>query len=164
MKTYTVLIGYISFNGQTIQPGEYTELEIDVAEARNKSQLVETVNVLSSFSTEEVVIKEVNLKTVSATSLDTDTIKDIHITPTLVTHKVNSITINTATQKELEDLKYVAAKTASHVITERNKKQFTSYADLNQRVPLKFKKQWEDVAVLDFESTVKKVHSTLNFS
>jgi DNA uptake protein ComE-like DNA-binding protein len=146
MTDYRVHIAYITPNGEVILPGVYSDTQIDLHIARSKSiitavdatvELKKTsladesmpiVNMEQRFSTEDVL-----------TVFKGESIQEIV--------KIERVQINYATAEQLEKLKYVGKATATKVIQLR---PFTSYDQLNSKVPLKNRK-WEDVAVIDFK-------------
>lgn len=156
IKRYRVLIGYVSYTGEVIQPGEYTNLQIDLAEARNKSMVVDVdsnVKLDIDSGLHQNTIRDIKLT--SSSYKDVDAIGEIKLEPVIQHIQVNTVKINSASLEELTALKFVAEKTASLVIKEREKSHFTNYIDLNKRVPLRGRRKWEDIAVIDFSSNPK---------
>lgn len=162
IKQFKVLIGYVSYTGETIQPGIYSNLEVDEAEARNKSMVVSVDSNVTSTKQTGTHHNDVKVKKPVSNYSDVNPIKEITLEPVITHTEVKPVKINTATKEELIAFKFVAEKTASYVIQERETKPFSSYQELNNRVPLRGKHKWEEVAVLDFELPTKTMQNTLD--
>ena len=130
-----------------VYPGEYDESEIDVVMARRYTQI-------SPISIELTNIKEQPLQDqVKDLVFNTDLLamSEITVQASSSEIKIEKLKINTAHKKLIEDIKYVSKKNAADVVEKRAVEPFKSYDDLNSRVPLSFKRKWEDLTVIDFE-------------
>ena len=72
--------------------------------------------------------------------------QDIDIKPVLskVEAGGNEISINSATEEDLVNLKGIGKGTAKTVLELREKSPFTDFTDLNSRAPLSFGCTWEN--------------------
>lgn len=156
---YKVHIGFVTSDGVTIPPGEYTGVEFDMAEARRRSYVTTIISGKSPTVKIEKVPEDTLTKvTIGKNSGDLPTI-DLEQTSTVLS--VEGFKVNYATESELINLKYVGKKAAKKVIEARKESWFVEYFDLNKRVPLHGGKRWEDVAFIDFSRPTKQDEAEL---
>ena len=141
-----VYVGYITSEGQSVAPGIYDVSKIDMADAQKKSIVTYVDSDVTALITEVPVIPTIQVQS-SSMGMDYNMVME----PALTTVKVEKLKINSAPVEKISALKYVSAKTAESIVTERAIKPFDSYADINSRVPLKSNRLWELLAPLDFE-------------
>jgi DNA uptake protein ComE-like DNA-binding protein len=181
-KRYEVLVAYISYNGVLMKSGVYEAHELDLAEARCKSIILEvdsssspaevTVEKQKSGITNEKVrpvetvskIKDPSEEELASTAesygknpYQGDTsLAPLFLDGNPVTVTMSKFKINSATVADMLELKHVTKSIAAKVIKARKLEAFISYSDLDSKVPLKGK-SWSDVAVMDFNSSVDYV-------
>jgi len=146
---YKVHTAYINNNGTIIPIGVYDESEIDVTEARYKSLItLADIELETTIRNREDLIIIKNIKNPSYE--EGKDFNEIKLEPKIEIVEVKRIDINKAIEDTIASIKYVSKTTAKKVIAERNIKPFTSYVDLDRRVPLSFSKKWQDVSALVF--------------
>lgn len=160
---YKVHIGFITSDGVTIRPGEYEGTEFDMAEARRRSYVTPIADgsaVIPTVKIERKVTDDVLTRIdIGQNSGDLPTVTLSQPTTLLV---AEGFKINTETEKELVNLKYVGKKAAKKVIEAREESWFEGYSELNKRVPLYGGKVWEDVAYIDFSHPTKQDEAELH--
>lgn len=162
---YKVHLAYLTQQGVVVKAGIYSDAEIDVAEAQKRTIITpvfsgvelkeEKLN--TNFSSDNPLdVTKVSLSDSGIQYTSENTIDDVVTTKVFgeVTQlSIPTIKINTASEKDITDLKHVGKKTATKLIKLRNQKWFTSYADLDNKVPLLANKKWKDIALVDFEES-----------
>jgi hypothetical protein len=139
-RIYKIHPAYIDYQGKVVISGEYDETQIDVSEARLKSNC--------TLMNGHEFTKVLTLTPPQTTVFGAATVKEMFGTITQTV--VEKIKVNTATLEQLTAIKFIGKATANKVIESRGEKRFNSYAELNSLVPLKGK-MWEDIIVADFE-------------
>ena len=145
---YTVHQGYYCPSRNVyVYPGVYEEADIDVVMARRYTQIspanldVEAPKVQTHIDQ----VRDVILNP------DPDGFKELNLVAEVAEVKVKKLKINSAKESEIAAVKYVSKKNAADAVEKRAGKQFESYEDLDTRVPLAFKRKWQDLTVIDFE-------------
>lgn len=150
MKQYKVHVGFITSDGVILRPGIYDDGTFDVAEARRRSYITEVnaveIEVPVEHKPSDNVVEEIKFNPVT----NSDAIELIDIRTKPIENQVKPVNINKATETDIIGLKFVGKKTAQKVISLRKNEPFTSYQDLDERVPLT-SKSWEEVGYLVFD-------------
>lgn len=149
MKSYRIHVPYINGAGVYVSAGIYTEDQIDLGEARHKSILTlesSEITIETKPETDDIRIWEPVIN-------DPTAVKEIKLEHGKQTIKVKQVKINSADFEEIDNIKYVSKKVAHKVIEERDSKRFSTYLELDERVPLGFNRKWEDIISIDFEYT-----------
>ena len=142
-KIYRIFPTYITYEGIVIHSGEYSEVEINIDEARLKSTAI-LVNA-SDFSS----IKDLTSTPNRVLNNTGDFDRTLNATITKV--EVSKLKINTCSSKAIEDLKFVGRITAQKILEARKDDKISTYAQLDIIAPLKNNKVWQDISVIDFE-------------
>lgn len=147
---YKVHYAYINIKGQTIPAGVYEEEQLDLAEARNKTIL--TLYDIPDQVKVEKVSDDIGVKVFNPrVANDFDGIKELKLEQEQSKVEKTAIKINSAHEDLIAAIKYVSQKTAKQVVELRAEKPFVSYVDLDERVPLKFNRKWQDLANIEFD-------------
>lgn len=153
-RQYKINLAYITSDGSRIEAGIYEEGTFDLAEARKKSIVtLLDVNI-------PIKVSQADTMDVQKFNDDSTELSPVTVEAKLQTVKHETLKINSEASSTIEKLKYVSKKNADDVVKQREIKRFESYNDLNNRVPLKFNRSWEDIVAIDFEEIVE--HSTEN--
>lgn len=127
--------------------GVYEEAELDLVTARRLT-MISPANLDVEVKVEPVKELRVEQTTINADPLG---MQELNLEASVNQVKFVKLKINSASEKDIADVKYVSKKNAADVIEERAKSRFTSYEDLDKRVPLAFKRKWQDLTLVDFE-------------
>lgn len=174
---YKVHYTYISYNGVLIQAGLYDVSEIDLAEARYKSivtlentdqvkvEIIESVEKSNIDNIDKIVINPDKSNSTDTYNKSEDNLSKIKLTPNINKTTITKIFINKISEQELitKKIKYIGKATVGKLLAERSVKEFDSYIDLDNRVPLAVGKNWEDIIILDFSKTVENSENKLIF-
>lgn len=177
MVKYKVHTTYINVNGVLVCAGIYNETDIDLAEARKKSiitshDIEDSVNTIKSTENINIdSIDKIGLQIITDNSSDTykkteDNIKLIELEPSTTVTTVEKLKINLIEEKEFieKKIKYVGKATVAKVIKERSTQEFSSYLDLDTRVPLSLGKTWENTVAVDFTKKVITSSNTIVYT
>jgi DNA uptake protein ComE-like DNA-binding protein len=148
-KTVILKKIYITRDGSSYYPGEYAPHCLP-ASAYTKDFVEEKTSSIS-INTSNEVIKETRIQFTKDPKVEEYRPKDSqkHIEILKPKAKEDKLGINGASLSQLIDLNGVGKSTALKVIEARQEKEFSSYEDLNERVPLPLGKEWQ-IFQLDF--------------
>lgn len=138
---------YCTARNVNVPAGVYDEKDIDLTIGRRLS-MISPANLDVESPKVETKIDQVRDVVMNA---DPYGVSEVNLNPEVQHVKLKKLKINSAPEAEIAAIKYVSKKNASDAVVERDDKKFTSYEDLNARVPLAFKRKWEDLTLVDFE-------------
>lgn len=140
-RRYRIFPAYINGEGHTVASGEYYEYEINLNEARQRSTAI-LINA-SDFQEIKPTTAAPDISFVASNDVSFQNVPTIAV--------VNRLKINTASIEDIASIKFVGKVAAAKIIEARKDAKISTYEQLDKITPIKGHKNWQDIAVIDFE-------------